>query len=266
MNRDPIVAGQFYPGTEKELREKVDMYMDGSPGPEKTLLAMCPHAGYMFSGPVAGKTLSRARLAKNIILLGPNHTRAGADLAVWPEGDWNIPGKKISVNRDLAEKIISLPGFEADYTAHQREHSLEVILPFLSAIDPEIKIVPISVSGSDPELILRAGQNLAETITESHSDVSLVVSSDMSHYIPDDKARHLDNMALEQILALSSRGLLRTVMENRITMCGVLPMSLGLECVSKLGAQNAEVVGYSTSGDVLGDRSQVVGYAGVLIS
>jgi len=266
MNRDPIVAGQFYPGTKRELREKVDMYMDGSPGPEKTLLAMCPHAGYMFSGAVAGKTLSRARLAKNIILLGPNHTGAGADLAVWPEGDWNLPGEKISVNRDLAEKIISLPGFEADYTAHQREHSLEVVLPFLVAINPEIKIVPISVSSPDPELILRAGRNLAEAITESKADVSLVVSSDMSHYIPDDKARHLDNMALEQIQALSSRGLLRTVMENRITMCGVLPMSLGLECVSGLGGHKAEVVAYSTSGEVIGDRSQVVGYAGVLIS
>ncbi|MFP4657249.1 MAG: AmmeMemoRadiSam system protein B [Desulfonatronovibrionaceae bacterium] len=265
MDREPIVAGQFYPGSKTELQKKVAMYMDGTPGAKKTLLAMCPHAGYMFSGPVAGKTLSRASLRNTIILLGPNHTGSGAELAVWPDGSWSIPGAKIEVHHELAEQTASLPGFEADYTAHLREHSLEVILPFLAQIDTGITIVPVSVSSRDPETVLMAGRDLAGLIRESGASVSVVVSSDMSHYIPEDRARRLDKMALEQILALSAPGLLRTVVENRISMCGVLPMALGLECACGLGAEHAEVIAYSTSGEVLGDKDQVVGYAGVLV-
>ncbi|MFO7816706.1 MAG: AmmeMemoRadiSam system protein B [Thermodesulfobacteriota bacterium] len=266
MDREPIVAGQFYPENKRKLQLQVAEYLDGTPGPQKTMLAMCPHAGYVFSGPVAGKTLSRANLAENIILIGPNHTGSGADMAVWTDGRWNIPGGSVNINKNLAQELCSTRHFEADYSAHMREHSLEVILPFLKAINDKINIVPISIYNPIPDRLFQAGRDLAHLIKNNEQDISIVVSSDMSHYIPQNQAEKQDNLALEQILSLSPQGLLDTVAQNRISMCGVLPMVLALECVTGLGASKAELIAYSTSGDVLGDRSQVVGYAGVLIS
>ncbi len=266
MKREPVVAGQFYPASKQELKKQVQGFLEDKPDQERTILAMCPHAGYMFSGPVAGKTLGRARMEKDIILLGPNHSGAGASMAVWPDGQWEIPGESVYINEDLAGKICSLPGFQSDYTAHLREHSLEVILPFLNELNPGTRIVPISISQVTPERLLRAGENLAELLQENDTPATIVVSSDMSHFIPHEQAQKMDNLALEQIQALSPQGLLHTVMENRITMCGVLPMAVGLSCALRLGARQAEIVDYATSGDILGDKSQVVGYAGVLVT
>ena len=266
MNRQPVVAGQFYPGNGPALRASVAGYLQGEPSGQRTLLAMAPHAGYVFSGAVAGNTIAQASLAKRIILIGPNHTGRGKKIAVWDEGRWLLPGIDVPVDSELAGAVLEIPGFSADYEAHLYEHSLEVILPFLGAVMDDFSIVPVAVAEPDLNSLLEAGMNLALILKKMNIDVSLVVSTDMSHYISHDQAEKIDRLAIDQVLAMDPEGLYRVVADNKISMCGVLPMVLGLACVRELGAKRARLTKYSTSGQVNNDFSKVVGYAGVLIS
>ncbi|WP_027184170.1 AmmeMemoRadiSam system protein B [Desulfovibrio inopinatus] len=268
MNRQAVVAGQFYPGTPTELMAQVGQYISAAetPSERRTLLAMAPHAGYVFSGAVAGATIGKANLADTVILLGPNHTGLGDRLAVWTEDSWLFPGHNVPVDSALAQAIIATnTGFQADNLAHAREHSLEVMLPFLVAKNPKTTIVPIAVSQTNPHDLANAAHGLAQAISASPAPVSILVSSDMSHYISAEDAKTLDSMALQAIVELRPDRLYNTVRENGITMCGVLPMTLGLAAAIKLGAQQATIVSYSNSGQVNGDTSRVVGYAGVIV-
>ena len=266
MDREPVVAGQFYPGSAAALEEKLSTYLQGEQSDVRTLLAMVPHAGYPFSGPVAGKVLARSNLAERIILLGPNHTGQGQRIAVWGDGSWMMPGGGLAVDEDTASVIGKLPGYSFDYKAHMSEHSLEVVLPFLARVVPGCKIVPIAVAEPDPQVLIRAGQDLARAIQDLALDVSLVVSTDMSHFVPQEHAKRLDHMAIERILDMDPLGLHQVVRQNRISMCGVMPMTLGLACAKEMGAKNTEFIDYATSGDAIGDYTQVVGYAGVIVS
>jgi MEMO1 family protein len=266
MDRTPVVAGQFYPGNQTALQEAVAKYLQGSPSSQKTLLAMVPHAGYVFSGPTAGKTIASSHLADRVVLIGPNHTGRGQKLAVWSDGKWILPGLSVPVDSGLAASILDQPGFSADYEAHLYEHSLEVVLPFLHAVKSDLSVVPIAVAEPGLENLLLAGKNLALAIEETGLETSLVVSSDMSHFISHHQAEEKDKMAIDRILALDPEGLYRTVRSNNISMCGMLPMVLGLSCVKELGAAKATLVDYTTSGEVNKDYSQVVGYAGILVS
>ncbi|MFP4108448.1 MAG: AmmeMemoRadiSam system protein B [Desulfonatronovibrio sp.] len=266
MDRQPVVAGQFYPGNWSALQAQVDDYLQGEAEPDKTFLVMVPHAGYVFSGGVAGKTIARANLSRKIILLGPNHSGRGAKMAVWDKGNWIMPGFEAPVDSGLADIVMQVAGFTTDYAAHQQEHSLEAILPFLKVSLDKFSMVPVAVAESDPGLLVKAGKSLGQAIKNKGEDVSVVVSSDMSHYVSQDQARENDQLAIDRVLALDPEGLYRTVAENRISMCGMLPMVLGLACVRELGATKGRLVGYATSGDVNNDYSKVVGYAGIIIS
>ena len=267
MDRQPVVAGQFYPGTPEKLQKEVRRYLSAAKTPQaETLLAMVPHAGYVYSGGVAGKTLGEARLAETVLLLGPNHTGLGSGLALWDHGDWLFPGARVPVHEPLAQALLeSVPAIDANLDAHLHEHSLEVVLPFLMAVQPQARIVPLAVSERSLETLLRAGEAMAGVLRAFASQVSIVVSSDMSHYISHEAAKDKDTLALERITALDPEGLLHTVRRFNITMCGVLPMTLGLVICRELGATQARVAAYATSGDVNRDFSKVVGYAGVLI-
>lgn len=267
--RHPVVAGQFYPGRAPELLHQVEACL-AQAGPAETaptLLAMVPHAGYIYSGAVVGRTLGAARLADRLLLFGPNHTGRGRRLAVWPDGDWRIPGRTVAVDRELAAALTAAePRLTPDAEAHLREHSLEVVLPFLSVTNPDCRVVPVAVSESDPRVLAEVATAMAGVIAGLGAPVSIVVSSDMSHYVSHDTARRLDGLALSRVLDLDPEGLYATVRERGITMCGVLPMVLGLHLAKALGAGEARLVAYATSGEVTGDTSQVVGYAGVLVS
>jgi MEMO1 family protein len=268
MDREPVVAGQFYPGSLANWEPKVRQLLSGKERAEKhTILAMVPHAGYVYSGAVAGRTLAMARLAPTVVLLGPNHTGRGAQIAVWPDGCWKIPGAELCVENELALGILrEVPDASKDYEAHRSEHSLEVMVPFLWAIDPHMNIVPVCIAESRLESLRAAGEGLARAIKELPGPVSIVVSSDMSHYISRDQAKIRDSMALDAVLGLDPAGLHETVRTRGISMCGVLPMTAGLFAARILGATAAELAGYSTSGEVTGDFDQVVGYAGVIVS
>jgi hypothetical protein len=268
MDRQPIVSGQFYPGDAKELSLQVEEYLASgqTPADRRTLLAMAPHAGYPFSGPTAGKVMATANLAQTIIMLGPNHSGRGRALAVWPEGGWLTPLGRMSVESNLADALIEAePRLSRDYEAHMYEHSLEVVVPFIAARNKDARIVPICVAEHRPDVLLSVAESMARVIGGWKEPVSLVVSSDMSHYVSHDAAKKQDSLALSAIEALDSEGLLNVVRREGISMCGVLPMTLGLAVAKALGAQSARVVDYSTSGETSGDFERVVGYAGVIV-
>ena len=266
--RRPVVADRFYPGDPGVLREQVAGYMRsaGERSQQPTLLAMAPHAGYVYSGLVAGTTLALANLADTILLLGPNHTGQGAPLSLWSGGDWAVPGGSVAVDRKLVARLAEKePRLTPDMGAHLGEHSLEVMLPFLAADNPGVRIVPLAVAERNPNTLISVGKAVAEVLAEWPEPVSLVVSSDMSHYVSDKEARRLDRLALDAIEALDPARLYEVVRSNGITMCGVLPMVLALTASLALGAKTARVATYATSGEVSGDYDRVVGYAGVLV-
>lgn len=268
MMRQPVVAGQFYPGQAPTLRRQVATLL-AQAGPREarhTVLAMVPHAGYVYSGPVVAKTLGQARLADRILLLGPNHTGRGRRLAVWPTGEWRIPGGSVPVDQALADALLTAaPRLTPDVEAHFGEHSLEVELPFLVATNPGCRIVPICVAESDPGVLRDVAAAISGALTGLAEQVSIVVSSDMSHYLPQETAKQQDSLALDRILALDPEGLFRVVRQAGITMCGVLPMVLGMFVAKALGATKAVLAAYGTSGEASGDFRQVVGYAGVIV-
>lgn len=270
MNRQPVVAGRFYPDSPQQLKKELEKFL----GPLKKdsgqpcdRLVMVPHAGYMFSGEPCGRTLAQANLASKVILLGPNHTGLGSPLSVWNSGAWEFPGGRLEVDAELAGQLIdSGVGFVENQAAHSREHSLEVIIPFLHYLNPATQIVPVCVSESSPAALRKAGEALAGIIDSHSSSISIVVSSDMSHFISADKAKKMDSMALESIIRMDPTDLYSIVSSNQISMCGVLPMTLGMYAVKKLGASGGKLIEYTNSGQVTGDYESVVAYAGVIIS
>lgn len=233
------------------------------------LLTMLPHAGYVYSGRVAGRTLSQVRLAPVVFLLGPNHTGRGASLAVWPEGDWLTPLGSVPVHAQAARSLIeSAGGYAANRTAHEGEHSLEVLLPLMQVRHPALSIVPVAVSEQDPEVLRKAGETLAQVMRDLERTgvaSSVVVSSDMSHYVSRTQAEERDALALERMVALDPEGLYATVRAHRITMCGVLPAVLALHACRALGAEGARLVAYDTSASASNDEERVVGYAGMVV-
>ena len=262
MNRQPIVAGQFYPDNPQELFALVKTFLQGEPSQEFTKLAMVPHAGYIYSGKTCGKTLASAKLGSTILLLGPNHTGRGKSLALWPNGAWLFPGGKLHVNSDLSSKL-TRAGIELDYDAHLFEHSLEVILPFLFQLNPNTTILPLCVAEPDLGRLQKTATLIADIL--SPHQVSIVVSSDLNHYQDQQTTLDKDNLALQKVIELDPVGLVQAVYEHQISMCGILPMFLGLSIAKLWQAQKAWVVEHCTSGDVNRDFSQVVGYAGVIV-
>ncbi|EHJ46179.1 UPF0103/Mediator of ErbB2-driven cell motility-containing protein [Solidesulfovibrio carbinoliphilus subsp. oakridgensis] len=270
QSRQPVVAGRFYPGAAPALRREAGAFLAEAEVPAEadgpTLLAMVPHAGYVYSGSVAGRTLGAARLAGTVLLLGPNHTGRGKRLAVWPSGAWAVPGCDVPVAADLARDLLRAEArLSPDAAAHLEEHSLEVLLPFLCVKNPAVRIVPIAVAEPDPDVLRQVAGTMAGVLGQRSEPVSLVVSSDMSHYVPHETAKRRDALALDRVLALDPDGLYRVVREAGITMCGVLPMVLGLYLAKALGAREAVLAAYATSGEASGDYNQVVGYAGILV-
>lgn len=266
MNRKPVVAGTFYPGAKAQWESEVRGHLQSSSAPDAALLAMVPHAGYVYSGSIAGQTLAQLNLPETVLLLGPNHTGAGAPYALWPAGRWNLPGAHLDVDETLASQLLQhAEHIQADEHAHLREHSLEVVLPFLWARSPEVKILPLAVADSDLERLLQTAQAMSVVLARHNHPVLILVSSDMSHFLSADRAKSQDSLALQAILDRDPRALYATVREHNISMCGVLPMTLGLELANALGASQARIVAYGTSGDASGDYSKVVAYAGVIL-
>ncbi|MBU1230066.1 MAG: AmmeMemoRadiSam system protein B [Proteobacteria bacterium] len=268
-DRRPAVAGQFYTSDPDALRLEVRGYLEQAEDKSSlpSILTMAPHAGYYFSGAVAGATLGRANLAETVLLLGPNHTGLGQHLAVWPGGRWLYPGGAISVDTELVAHLCAQePRLVHDTLAHEREHSLEVLVPFLAELNPATRIVPLAVSQPDLATLLSVGKAVGRALRAFARPVSMVVSSDMSHFVAHEMAQELDAKALDPALALNPSLFYETVRGENISMCGVLPMTLALAAACELGASQTEITAYATSGEVNGEMRRVVGYAGMIAS
>jgi AmmeMemoRadiSam system protein B len=229
---------------------------------------MAPHAGYVYSGDVAGMVFARIDVPPRAIVLCPNHTGRGARIAVAAQGAFRVPGADVPIDEPLARAILEhVPGARADLDAHAGEHAIEVELPFLLARrgGAPLSIVPIVLGGLGEDEAIEVGRGLHRAVAGAGGDVLVVASSDMSHYLPDGEARAIDHVALEPLLAMDPGLLYRTVRERRISMCGYLPATAMLSYARASGAERAELVGYATSGDAFGDRDRVVGYAGVVV-
>lgn len=268
-DRKPVVAGQFYPAEPETLASEVNGYLALAENISESpaVVAMAPHAGYVYSGKIAGATVAAANLHPTVLLLGPNHTGLGKRFSVWPSGRWEYPGGSVEVDAELARALLDAdPRLEADTEAHVQEHSLEVMLPFLAAAVPGVRIVPVAVAEPSSRALVEVGQVIGDVLAAYSSPVSMLVSSDMSHYLTEQQARKQDSMALDAAFTLDPMQLYSAVRAHGISMCGVLPMTMALAAASRMGAGRADLVNYSTSAEASGDYAQVVGYAGVIVS
>jgi len=264
--REPAVAGTFYPGTASALEQELQQLLILSEERHQLLACVAPHAGYVYSGGVAGELYGHLEVPRRVIVLGPNHTGVGARVAVAPHQRWRTPLGEQAVDVELARLLVeNFADASFDENAHWREHSLEVQIPFLLARRPDVEFLPICLSHLGLDQCLDLGRALAQLIDDLGEDVGLVASSDMSHYVEDGRARILDRLAIDDALERDPKSLYQTVHREGITMCGVVPATVVIEAANRLGAAGAHLVAYATSGDVSGDRSAVVGYAGICV-
>ena len=267
MIRQPAVAGQFYTGDGRKLRAELESLIAVRPAREKVMGIVAPHAGYIYSGAVAGEVYGRIEIPATVIVLGPNHTGLGARAAVYPDGEWLTPLGAVQINARLARLVRQhAPLVEEDSTAHHNEHSLEVQVPFLQFIRPDVTIVPLCLGFNDFARCRSLGEGIARAIMEYGEYVLIVASSDMTHYESAAAARTKDDLAISEMLAMNPDGLLQVCRSHGITMCGVVPATVMLVAALELGATKAELVRYATSGDVTGDNRQVVAYAAFTVS
>jgi MEMO1 family protein len=273
--RTPAVAGRFYPGRASELLRDVREYTSqGRTASEAGRIAaigcVAPHAGYVYSGGVAGAVYARVQVPERCVILCPNHTGKGRPLAVMANTTWQTPLGEVAADADLSARLLHrFGGLEEDSAAHRSEHAIEVQLPFLQALQPNLSIVPIAVGTSDLHALSGLGEALADVIAaaeeEGKKKVLIIASSDMNHYESDAVTRVKDRKAIERVLAMDARGLWEVVINEDISMCGFGPTVVMLTAAKLLGATSATLVKYATSGEVSGDYEAVVGYAGIVV-
>jgi AmmeMemoRadiSam system protein B len=269
--RASAVAGRFYPGQPEELLRDIREYTapnDGEGDATRMFAIGCivPHAGYVYSGHVAGAVFSRIEIPEHCIVLCPNHTGFGVRLATMAATAWRTPLGEVAPSTALASQLLeSFPLLEEDSGAHRAEHAIEVQLPFLQVRQKNLHVVPIAVGTSDFGVLCGLGEALATAIAAAPSKALIIASSDMNHYESEAVTRLKDRKAIERVLALDAAGLFDVVVKEKVTMCGFGPAIIMLTAAKKLGATSATLVDYATSGDVSGDFAKVVGYAGVVV-
>jgi len=273
------VAGSFYPGTKTDLVSEIESCFTHRLGPgrlptlaqvgERKLVALvCPHAGYMYSGPVAARSyfeLASDGKPAEIVIIGPNHTGEGSGVSMMPDGVWETPLGQVEIDSETANEISEASNIiDLDERAHVYEHSIEVQLPFLQyVLQTRFRFVPICMMMQDQETSAEVGRAVGKAL--QGKDALVIASSDMTHYEPADAARRKDQLAIDAILALDDARLQETVESHRISMCGHGPVASAIAASKLLNAKTARLLGYNTSGDITGDDSAVVGYLAAAI-
>lgn len=266
--RKAVVAGQFYPSSKQGLLNQIETLIDKKADKLDIIACMLPHAGYIYSGAVAGETLSHINIKDRIILLGPNHTGYGARFSIMTAGTWQTPLGEVNIDSQLAQKILGHSKYlEDDALAHMYEHSLEVELPFLQYFKNDFEIVPIVVLSDCIDMLKEIGKEIAASIKECDPEYQtmLIASSDMTHYEPKAQAQQKDKEAIQAILELNEDKLMERRERLNISMCGYAPVIVMLSAAKLLGAKKSKLIKYQTSGDVTGENDSVVGYAGIVI-
>jgi AmmeMemoRadiSam system protein B len=268
LRRKPAVSGYFYPGKEESLRKMIEGMVDPDIKKEKAFSLVSPHAGFEYSGPVAGAVFSSVELPEKFVILGPSHRGIQSQIAIMKEGLWETPLGHAQIESRLAELIMGHSQLVTeDELAHMSEHSLEVQLPFIQFFKKDFTIVPICISyDTSFNELEELGKAISQGIKELKEDVLIVASTDMSHYVSQEVAQKKDSLAIEKVLQLDAKGLYDTVKREQISMCGFQPTTAALIASKELGARNATLIKYQTSGDTTGNYTEVVGYAGIRIS
>ena len=264
--RHPAVAGQFYPKDPNQLMADVQSYLHVEARPAPAFGCVAPHAGYIYSGHVAGAVYAHVAVPERCIVLCPNHTGVGTPLSIMTNGIWETPAGNVEIDSSLATSLVNaFPVLTEDSDAHRGEHAIEVQLPFLLARRKDLKFVPIAIGTRRYELLEGVGIAMANVLESMGDRVMTIASSDMNHYESDPVTRVKDHKAIEKILALDPAGLYEVVTQENVSMCGYGPTIAMLTAAKRMGATSAELVKYATSGDVSGDRRMVVGYAGIVV-
>lgn len=272
--RRPAVAGSFYPADPEKLKKELERCLAGGAGLQSAPIkkrsaigVVSPHAGYIYSGEVAGALYRQLELPEKFIILSPNHTGYGVPCSLFPGGRWETPLGQVPIDTSLAAQLKeNCPELKEDQEAHLMEHSLEVQIPFLQTLCKTFSFVAVTLSYLPFETCREIGLALAKTLREVREKILLIASSDMNHYEGQEVALKKDQVAIDQILKLDAEGLYREVKQNGVSMCGIIPATVMLVAARELGARRAELIQHATSGDVTGDYGSVVGYASLVIS
>jgi AmmeMemoRadiSam system protein B len=269
-SRPPAVAGTFYPAEDNAREAQINELLEGLPDIEQRTVAaaMVPHAGLRYSGRIAADVWRRIKSPSRVLIIGPKHTADGLDWAVAPHDQWRLSDTAaMTGDAELAKQIATaVPGMELDASAHRSEHGIEVQLPLLHRLAPETRITAIAMSGGSVEQLRTASKALANCLAAMRDPPLLVISSDMNHFADDQENRRRDRMALNALSQNAPEDLLKICDQENISMCGQVPAALVLMTLQELNQSIAyKEIGYGTSGDVTGDLSRVVGYAGILL-
>ncbi len=266
MRREASVDGLFYPRDKDALRRQLQEFLKGADGSVEAKVVIAPHAGYIYSGGIAGQAYRQISIPDTVVVMSPNHTGLGTRASIMSSGEWMTPLGTVKIDETLSELLLKrIDLLMDDAAAHIKEHAIEVHLPFLQYLNPSVRLVPITLwhLGLDECRIL--GEGLKEVITEYKERVLVVASTDMSHYENHEIAQKKDRLAIEKILNIDPEGLYNVVTKNSISMCGVIPTTVALYYARATGAKDAWMCAYGTSGEKSGDFNSVVGYVSVII-
>jgi len=265
VTRTPVVAGQFYSADKQNLFTDLDTMIPQCSNKVEAIGAVVPHAGYMYSGCIAGQTYAKFKPASTYVILGPSHTGCGARFAL-SEEPWQTPLGMVEIDSDFSQAIINKTGLiTQDSRAHAAEHSIEVQVPFIQKTAPTAKIVPMLLQYGTFAEYREIAAAIIFAISQTKGNTVIIASSDMTHYETREITGKKDKLAIQKLLDLDPQGLLNIVEKNDISMCGCIPAAIMLMCANEIGVKNAELIRYADSGDVTGDTNQVVGYAGIVV-
>lgn len=263
--RKMAVSGRFYPAEKEELDKLLDeIYKKAKPkSVYKAIGAVCPHAGIEYSGVAAASLFRSIKVPGTVVIFSPNHTGMGDRCALSSDDLWKMPFGEVEVEKGAADELISKSKLlKYDTLAHVREHSVEVLLPFIHRANPKAKIIPITLS----KLSFKECEILADEMVsffEKNENVLFLASSDMNHFEDSSTTMDKDKLAIDAILGMDAKALYDTVHDNEISMCGVLPVIITILISQKLNAKFAKLIHYYNSGDITGDKDSVVGYLAV---
>ena len=273
MIRQPVVAGQFYPGEKKELKNMIHSCFEHEFGPgtdsigssEKIFGVVCPHAGYVYSGPTACHSY-KAISSQNpelVIIIGPNHFGVGKDAATMIDAQWQTPLGRVEVDSDSAKQVAEISNIiEIDEYSHSQDHSLEVQVPMLQEIlSNEFQILPIILRSQEMKTAIDVGNAVYEIAKEKNAII--IASSDFTHYEENSFAHQQDKALIEPILEMDIDKFYQVLYDRRVTSCGYGAMASAMIACKKMGATKGELLSYATSGDVSGDTESVVGYGSI---
>ncbi len=266
MIRQPAVAGTFYPDQPERLRSDLSVLLAQGRHDRTASGIVVPHAGYVFSAAIAARAYKAVEIPQTVLLLGPDHHGFGAQASVFAAGSWRTPLGDVPVDEDLAARLLAdCDLLEADERGHRREHSIEVQLPFLQLLRPDVRILPISLGHAELDDWLHLGRQIGRSLSQLETKVLLVASSDMNHFKSAADTTQIDKLAITQMENYAPADLFTLVRDQGISMCGVNPVVVMLEAARELGARSCQLLEYNHSGVVNGDMQSVVGYAALIV-